>query len=65
MKTKELSVHTRLLIKGYRVTRRKFGGWSGKTLIVDSKGREVGYYQPLEAIAELCKEQLKIEEGTK
>ena len=65
MYTKDLSVRDRLFMRGYRVTRRKFGGWSGKTLIVDSKGREVGYYQPLEAIAELCKEQLKIEEGTK
>lgn len=48
------SIKERLLERGYIVTSKKFGGWNnGKRLIIDKKGKKIGYLRPLEALNKL------------
>ncbi len=47
-----------LLDNGYIVTDKKFGGWdNANRMITDLKGKEIGFYKPLKAIQELCKDK--------
>ena len=51
------SIKDRLLEKGYILTSKKFGGWNnGKRLIIDKKGKKIGYLRPLEALKLIWKE---------
>jgi hypothetical protein len=48
------SVKEILLENGYLVTEKCFGNWDrGRRMITDLKGKQIGFYRPLEAIQEL------------
>lgn len=54
--SKNMSIKNRLEEVGVTVTDKKFGGWNNsKRMLIDSKGKELGFYSPLDAIKEFCK----------